>query len=66
MMLGLLIPSTLHADLLILPKECPYRYLLLVFDEHTRYAFSKPLATKDKAAEATIAVHNETSSGLTQ
>jgi hypothetical protein len=45
---------TFHTDLLVLPKEDPYRYLLLVVNEFTRYIFSTPLATKDKAAEALL------------
>jgi hypothetical protein len=45
---------TFHADLLILPKEGPYRYLLLIMDECTRYLFPKPLVTKDKAAEGLL------------
>jgi hypothetical protein len=45
---------TFHTDLLVLPKEGPYRHLILVVDEFTRYIFSTPLATKDKAAEALL------------
>jgi hypothetical protein len=45
---------TFHADLLILPKEGPYLYLLLIMDECTRYVFLIPLVTKDKAAEGLL------------
>jgi hypothetical protein len=41
----------LYADLLDVPKAGAYRYLLLVLDEYTRYAFPRLLNTKDKAAE---------------
>jgi transposase InsO family protein len=47
---------TFHTDLIILPKEGSYRYLLLVLDEFTRYIFPAPLATKDKAAEALLCI----------
>jgi hypothetical protein len=47
---------TLHTDLLVVPKEGPYRYLLLVVDEFTRYIFSTPSATKDKAAKALLCI----------
>jgi transposase InsO family protein len=47
---------TLHADLLDVPNAGQYRYLLLVLDEHTRYAFARLLKTKDKAAEALLCI----------
>jgi transposase InsO family protein len=47
---------TLHADLLDVPKAGPFRYLLLVLDEHTRYAFPRLLKTKDQAAEALLCI----------
>jgi hypothetical protein len=47
---------TLDAGLLDVPKAGPFRYLLWVLDEHTRYAFSRLLKTKGQAAEAVLCI----------
>jgi hypothetical protein len=47
---------TLHADLLDEPKAGAYRYLLLVLDEYTPYAYPRLLKTKDKAAQELLCI----------
>ena len=47
---------TMHTDLLVMPNSCEYRYVLLVQDEYTRYAFPRLLKSKDKAAEALLCI----------